>query len=236
MQLLAGEIHVWMISLAEIFSLKELTNLLDETEHQRSANFHYPTAQQRFLIRHGARRLILSKYLDVQSARLRYSYTEYGKPYVAGTTGISFSASASENLGVLCLSRNPVGIDIEHIKLQFSGDYLDEIIKMHASVDEKVQWTKVPYELKIRSFYTWWTRKEAYVKAMGTGLHMQLDTFTVEIDPRNNPRKSELSLQIRWFPLSNSLLSGYVGNMVSIGEDATVKYFRWDNKEVASCQ
>jgi len=99
-------------------------------------------------------------------------YTEYQKPYFDNS--VSFNISHSGDYVVCALSKiNEVGIDVEEIK--------------HISMDDfnglfaPVEWNEVvKSENKLNAFYTLWTKKEAFLKAIGCGLNQPLNEVVIE--------------------------------------------------------
>ena len=102
---------------------------------------------------------------------IRFAYNDYGKPFLPDHPEIHFNLSHCKK-GVACaISYAPVGIDIEEIK------YDDDIAKyvLDAGEYEKVSSSNNPAE----DFTKIWTRKESYVKMLGTGLPTQLSSLVI---------------------------------------------------------
>lgn len=94
-----------------------------------------------------------------------------GKPYVVGAPGFHFNLSHSGKWVVIAYGDTPVGIDVEEIN---SGADTQSIAKRFFSPDEQTH----VLGCKER-FYEIWTAKESYIKYVGKGLQMGLDSFSV---------------------------------------------------------
>ena len=99
-------------------------------------------------------------------------YTEYNKPYFDDF--ISYNISHSGDYVVCALSKiHEVGIDIEEIK----GIAMDDFNGLFAGIE----WNEVlKSENKLHAFYTLWTKKEAFLKAIGCGLNQPLNEVVIE--------------------------------------------------------
>ena len=101
-------------------------------------------------------------------------YTDHNRPWF--DSRIDFNITHSGNF-VICsgTDRGSIGVDIEQIKPIELDDYID-----YFTADEWqiIRDSKHPFE----SFFEFWTRKEAVVKAVGAGLHIPLS----DIDVINN--------------------------------------------------
>jgi 4'-phosphopantetheinyl transferase len=122
--------------------------------------------------------------LNVEPGTLRFCYSEYGKPGLDQEFGgdeNSFNLSHSNALGLLAVTRHrAVGVDIEHIR----PDLADEQIARRFFSSREVQsLIALPAEVQKEAFFNCWTRKEAYIKAIGEGLSMPLDQFDVSLSP-----------------------------------------------------
>jgi 4'-phosphopantetheinyl transferase len=175
-----GEVHVWAVSLhgdSDAFAA-----LLSPKERERAARFRFADHQRRFQIGHGALRAILGGYLDVDPSAVEFAQGPRGKPYLAGAgNGPFFNLSHSGKLALIAVAPSEVGIDLEKVRHLES---LTAIAQRHFSPTEFAALDALQDEARRLAFYRCWTRKEAYIKALGVGLAMPLDTFDVSLGER----------------------------------------------------
>ena len=100
-------------------------------------------------------------------------FKEDGKPFLAGFDNIHFNLSHSGAYAVCAFDETPVGIDIERIKAVKAG-----IPERFFSIEEQ-QFLDACSKDKEKAFFSVWTRKEAFLKAVGKGLRMDLRSFSV---------------------------------------------------------
>lgn len=173
-----GEVHVWAVSLHG--DPDALAALLSPKERERAARFRFADHQRRFQIGHGALRAILGGYLGVDPSAVEFTQGSRGKPYVSGA-GPFFNLSHSGKLALIAVSPTEVGIDLEKVRRL---DSLTAIARQHFSPSEFSALDALQDDARQLAFYRCWTRKEAYIKALGVGLSMPLDTFDVSLGER----------------------------------------------------
>jgi len=200
-----GEIQVWAIPLDPPPSrVAALAATLTPDEEARAARFRFDIHRRRYVVGRGVLRALLGAYLGVPPARLRFDYRERGKPDLAAPwrrAGLSFNLSNSEDLALAGFVRGgDLGVDVEFLK---EMPDLAEIASRFFSATEVAALACVPEAQKREAFFNCWTRKEAYLKAVGVGLAAPLDSFVVTLAPGEAPRM--LALQgdreraARWF-------------------------------------
>jgi 4'-phosphopantetheinyl transferase len=129
------------------------------------------------------------------TANKEICYNEYGKPYIAG--GCRFNISHSGAVVAAAFSRHEIGLDIELVKKRKN---IELIAKRFFCQNE--------YEFIINnadpteSFYYVWTRKEAFLKALGTGLYEKINLHNCLNDEISYREKS-------WYIKSFFLKEGY---------------------------
>jgi 4'-phosphopantetheinyl transferase len=213
-------VHVWRVHLDRTERDRAaLSEVLSPDERARAARFRFPVDQARFAVARGALRLILARYAGVAAESLRFRTNEYGKPALGGGTDLRFNISHSHALGLVAVAcGREVGVDVERVRadvetLQIAGHYF--------SPNEVAALTALPSELAVRGFYTCWTRKEAYIKAIGKGLSQALDSFDVSLEPgspaallacRDDPTEVD-----RWSMQALHPGPGYVGALAVDG-------------------
>lgn len=113
----------------------------------------------------------ICSFSDVEYNKINFLYNEYGKPYIEGKN-CYFSLSHTKNAIFVAISSYEVGVDIERIK---KINY--KIIERFFTIEEKMYIERS--RNRDRAFYDIWTKKEAYIKYMGTGLHTSLNSFNI---------------------------------------------------------
>jgi 4'-phosphopantetheinyl transferase len=181
----ANEAHVWRISLeSERSFIGESLKLLSAGEKIRAGKFHFQKDRDRFVLGRAAVRKILSSYLDVLPGEICFSYSKFGKPALAPEKHenlLRFNLAHSRDTALLAVTKNiDVGIDIEYIDEQFP---FAKIAPDCFSPAELAALNSVSLAARALAFFSGWTRKEAFIKAVGEGLSYPLREFTVSLDP-----------------------------------------------------
>lgn len=174
-------IHVWRIALDNFSKtqLAQLTTLLSTDEQARVDRFVTTQLQHRALASLSALRIILSRYLACQPTALLFSRNPQGKPSLPDHPQLQFNLSHSDAWAACAVTLDQsVGIDIEAVIVR---DGIDNIVQRFFSADEITAWQALPASEKNHAFFRMWTRKEAYLKALGLGLQGGLDQFSVEV-------------------------------------------------------
>lgn len=185
LSLSSNQVHVWRATLDQPPErLLQLKKWLSEDEFERAGRFHFQHDRDHFIAARGGLRDILSRYLVVGASDLNFLYSPYGKPQLVdeiNDLGLHFNVSHSHGLALFALTRGrQVGVDVEFMR----ADLADEgIARRFFSTREVRALLSLPVEVRSQAFFTCWTRKEAYIKAVGEGLSMPLDRFDVTLVP-----------------------------------------------------
>ncbi|HKV39244.1 MAG TPA: 4'-phosphopantetheinyl transferase superfamily protein [Blastocatellia bacterium] len=179
------EVHVWLVNQDEpLIPLAELRNTLAEDERKRAERFHFERDRRRFIVARGILRALLGHYLEAGAAQIEFSYSAYDKPGLAGSfaqSGLRFNISHSQGMALLAFTMGrELGVDIEQIRPDFAtGDIAGRFF----SASEIAALDSLPPGTRAEAFFNCWTRKEAYIKAIGEGLSCPLDKFDVTLRP-----------------------------------------------------
>jgi 4'-phosphopantetheinyl transferase len=163
-----------------------LRSSLSADERARAERFHSPRDRSRFITARGILRYILADYLESAPHNPQFCYGAEGKPRLVGSAGLGpakgpeFNLAHANEIAVYAVARDEVGIDVEHIEpdLDFAA-----VLETAATPGEQDRFLTLPRELRAKEFFAWWTRKEAYVKAIGRGLSISPDSFEVPVLP-----------------------------------------------------
>ena len=148
----------------------QLTRLLSTDEKVRAGRFHLERDRDRFIAGRGQLREILGRLLGVGGEQIVFSNGLFGKPRMAGLKGCSlrFNLAHSGPLVVYAIdSQHEVGVDVEQIRPLREAA---EIAARYFSATELGSWRDASPERQMEDFFLIWTRKEAYLKAIGRGL------------------------------------------------------------------
>ncbi len=177
-QLAADRIDVWQ------FPLKVLPpnalSILDKDELARADRFYFKRHKRRFTVARSILRTILSSYLQISPATLKFTYNQYGKPSVINSMQLEFNLSHSSDLALLAIGqRSSLGIDLEF----FSARPYQGIAKHLFSEQERKELSQLPPALRAIAFFNIWSQKEAFIKACGMGLSYPTEQFSVKAMP-----------------------------------------------------
>jgi 4'-phosphopantetheinyl transferase len=197
-ELRPNELHLWLAyydGLEDPQLLNRYRSLLTHGELGRERKFYFEKDQRRYLVTRALVRTVLSRYCDVAPSRWRFGANAYGRPFVAndepGAAELSFNISHTDRLIVLGVaSSQPLGVDVENVVAERPA--LD-LARHCFSAEECEDVYAQPPRARQNRFLDYWTLKEAYVKARGMGLSIDLNCvrfrlegkkgLTVSLDP-----------------------------------------------------
>ncbi len=228
-----NDIHIWCAALDQPQCLMQsLVNTLSVDEKKRADRFRFEHDRRRFIAGRGVLRLLLAQYLSVEPDRIRFYYHPYGKPFIAeclNEKGVHFNLSHSEGyalFGFTC--RRKIGVDIEYIQVISE---MEEIANRFFSFQEKRVLKGLPDQEKNAVFYNFWTRKEAFAKAVGTGLGQAFDQIDVSQCP--GPPSLEMSREdlsekeFCWSIQDLNPVPGFAAAIAIEGMTGPVHYWEW---------
>ncbi len=179
-----GEVHVWRFTLdAPGPLLGRFEATLNSDELHRANRFRTEALRRRFIAGRGSLRAVLSTYLNRPAVEISFAYGVHGKPRLCtdSSQALKFNLAHSHDqaLCAVTLGRE-IGVDIEVIRPLESAE---RIIARFFSPREQAEFLALPESERLGAFYRGWSRKEAFLKATGTGLATELDSFDVTLGP-----------------------------------------------------
>ena len=179
------EVHVWRANLDQPTShLQRFREILAPDELDRVERYYFPVDQHRFIAARGSLRSILSNYMNLEPSQIHFRYNPHGKPELvsdSSETCLRFNLAHSNGVALYAVARGQrVGVDIEYIRADVS---LDQIARHCFSTQEYSTFCELPAFFQLEAFYRCWTRKEAYIKAIGQGITFPLRMFDVSLMP-----------------------------------------------------
>lgn len=199
-----GEVHIWQCSLDQSGAFVEQEqSLLSADERERAARYYFERDRRRFIVARAGLRRLLAAYTAQSPASLQFSYSAKGKPALrAAHTSLDaqlhFNLAHSSELAVYAfMCGHEPGIDLERIRPM--EDMLS-IGRQYFSERECAILATLSSNALQATFFSYWTRKEAYLKACGEGLALlttQLDVAASTSQPIVVP-DSQLS-EVTWY-------------------------------------
>lgn len=169
-------IHATNINIpVEQYQLDKFVEILSPNKRQHIERYHFRNDYLRSLYGEVMVRKAIERKTGIEDKAITFHYNKYGKPYIYDLPNIHFNISHSGDWVVCVLSGFRCGIDIE------------EITKPHLDIAKRY-FTKAEYETlnsmsgdaQKEYFYDLWTLKESYIKWMGKGLMVPLNSFEFE--------------------------------------------------------
>jgi len=168
-------IDVWHKPLSENSEPK--TESLSEEELLKAGKFYRKKDRLNYLNSHLFLREVLSFYFPhIKPKAWRFKVNAYGKPSLAQHEDVKlhFNLSHSASHVYIVFSKAyECGIDVEEIK---EMDLNPELLNLVMSEEEQTEFSHAKEKKSL--FFKYWTLKEAYVKAMGKGVCIPLNSVS----------------------------------------------------------
>ncbi len=202
-----GEIHLWRIPLDDPSRLESARAVLSPEEIARAARFVFEPDRNRFIVSHGALRMLLGRYLATDPSDLEFQSGPNGKPSLVQLfTDLRFNLSHSADLALIAVARGrEVGVDVERVQKEI---LFEQIAEHYFEPTEAWDLRIAPPDERALRFFDLWTRKEACLKAEGTGLG-------------SRPRPEVFGVR------NLCPASGYAGAVASEGDDWQLACWEW---------
>jgi 4'-phosphopantetheinyl transferase len=221
----SGEVDVWAFDVVcPAEELSEHEAILAPDERARADRFHFERDRNRFIRVRVGLRTLLGGYLGISPADMAFEYGIHGKPALAGghASPLKFNVSHSDGVALVAISHGvEVGIDVEAIRPMADAN---QIAARFFSPRETAELRGLP----AASFFTCWTRKEAYLKARGHGLVQPLRAFSVTVSPGATPLAAddEGGEGANWSIHDLPPLAGYAAALVTRGNPRLMRYHK----------
>jgi 4'-phosphopantetheinyl transferase len=215
--------HVWRVALNDEVRAEAFWPLLSPEEQERAGHRLRDDHRRRFVVAHGALRIILAGYVGSDPEALAFSVGKHGKPALdaertAPNGAMEFNLSHSEDVALIAVARaRPVGVDVQrwservsHLELaeRFFSPQEREALRLLSHEPEMIE----------AGFFAAWTRKEAYLKATGHGITRGLHHFDVTLTPGERARlladRLDRDATERWSMTELAPGPGYSGALV----------------------
>jgi len=177
---LEQEVHLWYLPTARFddeHHLARAAERLSSDEQDRARRFAFEKDRRSYIAAHWLLRSALSQYLPVEPSAWEFTRSLFGKPAISGPPQgrrIAFNLSHSPGMVACAVTKTgEVGVDVETVRPR---EFL-KLAERFFAPGEFQELKRLPEHERARAFFRFWTLKEAYVKARGRGLSLDLSGF-----------------------------------------------------------
>jgi len=171
--------ELWLVSLAGEATSADAA-LLDDVERERAARFVFERDRHRYVAAHAALRRLLGQRTGRLPESLRFELGAFGKPRLSVAAECTFSLSHSGDRALVAIAQDgDIGVDLERVAPLRDAEAL---VRQCFSEREQRQFFAMPEPERALTFLRAWTRKEACLKALGTGLQVEPSAVDTGLD------------------------------------------------------
>jgi 4'-phosphopantetheinyl transferase len=218
---------VWFVELAaRTASVEACWRSLSPDEGERASRLGSERLRTAFTLSRGILRVLLGRYLATEPNCIRFAYGPRGKPRLSlPETPLEFNLAHSGKFVTFAFAVGcQLGVDIEEVR---PIPDQEDLVRRMFSREECEEWLSLDLSQRNVAFFRCWTRKEAYIKALGDGLSAPLDSFRVSFMPGVPASLIEaagdLDAGTKWSLRSLAPVAGYVGALASPERRRTVR-------------
>lgn len=231
-------VDVWAVPLRQVSRRQffESWMTLSIDEHGRAQRYMREADRVRFVTARACLRDILSRYLDAAPQELSFDYGPQGKPRLSGrhASTLTFNLSHDDRLAVIAVADNlELGVDIEHV---VERDF-DAVMSKTFTETERQGIALLPPLQRARAFYSGWTRKEAYLKAVGGGFTLGAEQVEVSMLPWEPTALIQCPIPQHVFDWSLTDLPlgpAHAGALAVAARHISVRYWRYNTGDAES--
>lgn len=241
-------VTIWRLNIARQYArLAALARSLSEDERQRAEQFVFDHDRASFIVVRGVLRAILGGYLGIPPERVRFAYGSQQKPSLApgisgepGADTLEFNISHSGQRALIAITYGrAVGVDLEQLRRLPD---LEQLMRYCCTPHEQNILAALAPGARHRAFFSFWTAKEAYIKARGVGMTLPLQSIELRIhaaravgfraltedDADDADDAGEGREPLRWVLSPVNAGRGYSGAVVTLGPVTTLNYHDWE--------
>ncbi len=179
-------VHLWHAGIGvDDAEYERLGSVLNECEWTRARRFLSERHRHDYVAARGQLRWLLARYLSVAPGSIRFALGEHGKPHLANAPPdqeLVFNLSHTGPHVLFAVGRDSLlGVDIEAWR---NISNLNSMVERCFAPAEQRYWSSLDADSRTPAFYAFWTRKEAFVKAVGRGISLGLEHCVIGLEPR----------------------------------------------------
>jgi len=154
-------------------------SILHDRERRRAERLVVDAKRDQFVAAQAGLRRVLGHYLGSAAATVAFGYGEHGKPFLPRSPELRFNMTHSGRLALVAATNaGDLGVDLE-----WTGRHRPflRLARRYFTATEHAWLEAIDADATAAAFYRTWTLKEAYLKALGTGLTVPPDRFELDL-------------------------------------------------------
>jgi 4'-phosphopantetheinyl transferase len=185
-----NQVHVWRANLdLPTATIEKLATILSSDEIARANRFRFSKDRNRFITARSILRQLLANYLQISPDKLEFEYSDRGKPRLSASmpnSSLQFNVSHSHEYALYgFIYDHAIGVDIEYLRAMSDAVKIAERFFSPREFKLIASYAK---EQQHQVFLKFWTAKEAYLKAVGTGLAGSIAEVEISLDQTECPK------------------------------------------------
>jgi len=215
-------VHLWRaLSPTLAPRLSDLEICLTAAEQARADRLIAADARLQFILGRAVTRSVLSEYmLETAPIDVPLAVGPRGKPFIPGSDLRFNIAHSGEVILVAVVRGREIGVDVERVR---ALPNLHTMARDNLSAAEQDELFNLPEARREAAFFNGWTRKEAYLKALGDGFKRPMSSFDVTLDGPPYLLRAEGDDPERWSLRHIIPAEGYVGAVCVEGSSAELE-------------
>lgn len=186
-----GEVRVyyaWTEGLSQA-CLERCLSCLDDDERARHGRLRFEHDRHSYAAAHALTRTVLARLLGLSPRELRFEAGPHGRPELRvplRSPRLRFNLSHTRGMVACAVAlEHAVGVDVEHFDRRVD---IDQLAPAVFSTAERAGLASLAQAERRARFFALWTLKEAYIKAVGTGLSLPLRSISLDLRSGEQPR------------------------------------------------
>jgi 4'-phosphopantetheinyl transferase len=175
----AVPVRLWRVDLGQAPGEAAVATL-SNAERARAARFVFERDRRRYLAAHVALRSLLAEATGIAASDLVFGEGPFGKPHLPNVPAPSFNLSHSGDVALIGIGPPGIEIGVDLEVRRTMSDALELAERHFAPAEIEALRATLP-EQRDHAFLRGWTRKEACLKAIGSGLSIAPHTFDAGI-------------------------------------------------------
>lgn len=190
--LISSHAHIWQIAIESDSTWDDA--LLTQEEKNRANRYYFEKDKIQYSITQSFLKIILSSYTKTAPEQLKFVRGPHGKPALLEPfSQIKFNLSHSHHMILYALTLDDeIGVDVEYLKRSLTA--MHGIVESNFNLKEQQEFYRLPEAERAQYFLATWTLKEAYLKAIGTGIINELHQIEWNILNADHPAQGTVKV------------------------------------------